>query len=1103
MSSSDGIRIRVLGEVAVEGASGEIGRPGRRLRTLLALIASACRGTVAVPTLIDEIWGEDLPERPDGALQVLVSRLRREAPDEGTRLPIPPIGETYRLDLPREAVDLHRFHDDAAAALAADAGRETVLEKGAAALAAWRGEPFAGTPVGPRLDAERTRALDRRLRLLERMGATLLDLDRPAEAVDLVMGDLAADRSRERLAVVAASGLFQQGATSEALEILAATRRVLREEYGVEPGSEIDDLTLRLLAPLPNRQPRPTLLGRENELATVRALLDDSEAGAVLLVTGEAGIGKTALLGAARDDAWTRGGTVGGGTCDADTSPWTAWAEALAELEAEPVAPTEPAAGRALRDRLRSRPGPVLVTIDDAHLADSVTLAALRGLARLGLPAGVVVVVAAREPDSRAHPAWSATHAELALLDDVRDLRLPELPRATVRGLVVRDLAGLAPDGAQRVAEALWERTNGHALHVAALIESLSGLDEPDGEKACDELATAIPARLRPLLDHQLAGLDPHAREALEALAVLAPLSLSELGAALEETPRTLSHRLRVAADRGLLVATASGFAFRHALTRDAVLDAVPPAIAQALHDTRYRVLAATGDADPFAVLRHAVGAGSLLGGRELGDVRLAAGQAAYRQGALEEALVQLDAVLETSWPTTVVLYRGLVLEALGRHDDADEVLDEVVEQAAVAVEQGQASPDAREVDDAVVAAVGHDAHGISVAGRPRRARRLRRARALPLSERQRAEVLRSLILEEEQLHGDVGDPTALPELLALVAHGLEDRRLLAGVRVLEANHLVDAPVPATQRLAVCDQASRLAAETGDDAVWFEAEELRIAALLATGRQDEALAARRDLEPHAVDRHRPRTMWMVSLLDAGLALARGDTAEADEAALAALHRGQELGLPDAVGAYGVHLLVRHLLAGTLPSLRGLPAGAASMYPLVAAWSAAAAVDAAVAEDLDTAGGHLADWHRKREGREGALFDRPGLCLAACAAFALGDVPTAEVVRRDLPPDPDAVVVVGIGSATFGPITLYQGLAAAVLGERAEARKLLAQAAALADGLGWAPWADAARTFVRVLRGLGGGGVTGGVTGRPAGVPALPPDARPLGLLPPS
>ena len=82
---------------------------------------------------------------------------------------------------------------------------------------------------------------------------------------------------------------------------------------------------------------------------------------------------------------------------------------------------------------------------------------------------------------------------------------------------------------------------------------------------------------------------------------------------------------------------------------------------------------------------------------------------------------------------------------------------------------------------------------------------------------------------------------------------------------------------------------------------------------------------------------------------------------------------------------------------------------------------------------------------------------------------------------------------GIGSATFGPLALYQGLAAAVLGDRTEARRLLGQAATVADGLGWAPWADAARGFVRYVK---------PEAGAPGGGPPTPPDARPLGLLPP-
>jgi hypothetical protein len=99
------------------------------------------------------------------------------------------------------------------------------------------------------------------------------------------------------------------------------------------------------------------------------------------------------------------------------------------------------------------------------------------------------------------------------------------------------------------------------------------------------------------------------------------------------------------------------------------------------------------------------------------------------------------------------------------------------------------------------------------------------------------------------------------------------------------------------------------------------------------------------------------------------------------------------------------------------------------------------------------------------------------------------------VRRDLPADPEAVVVVGIGAATFGPLALYQGLVAAVLGERTEARRQFGVAAGLAERLGWAPWTDASRGFARLVR---------GGAGRPAGVPPhLPPDARPLGLLPPS
>ena len=71
------MEIRVLGpvEVLVDGAPRTI--PGAGERELLALLALSAGRVVAAATLIDALWGEDLPANPDNALQVRVSKLRR------------------------------------------------------------------------------------------------------------------------------------------------------------------------------------------------------------------------------------------------------------------------------------------------------------------------------------------------------------------------------------------------------------------------------------------------------------------------------------------------------------------------------------------------------------------------------------------------------------------------------------------------------------------------------------------------------------------------------------------------------------------------------------------------------------------------------------------------------------------------------------------------------------------------------------------------------------------------------------------------------------------------------------------------------------------
>jgi hypothetical protein len=332
-------------------------------------------------------------------------------------------------------------------------------------------------------------------------------------------------------------------------------------------------------------------------------------------------------------------------------------------------------------------------------------------------------------------------------------------------------------------------------------------------------------------------------------------------------------------------------------------------------------------------------------------------------------------------------------------------------------------------------------------------------------------------------------------ELMALGdARARADPLVAAEVAVATAFLQLDAAVPAAERVATCERARELAEAAGALTLRFEADELLVAALVTAGRLDEALARHADLAPEAERRHRPRTMWAARLVDAALLLAMGKVSDADEAAQDALARGQELGIPDALGAFFCHLVARHLLTGDMTVLGGLPATAAGMYPRVSAWRACAAVDAVHGGDGSTARARLGEFHEQRAGREGGLFDRTGLCLAACAAHAVDDAVTARLVLDALPDDPDTTVVVGIGAAFFGPLDLYRGLATAALGDAAGAVGLFRAAASTATRLGWTPWADAAEDFAHRHEDTQAGTA-------PASPPATPAPIPPLGLRP--
>jgi DNA-binding SARP family transcriptional activator/tetratricopeptide (TPR) repeat protein len=1073
--------ICLLGEVQLLGADGPVVSRSAFARTMLALLALRPGELVRTSTLIDELWGEQLPADPKGALQIQATRLRKWLAAAGDGAPaLRNEHDGYRLDVPAEQVDLARFLAAAAAALAEGAEPTEVVGRADEALATFAGEPFTGCALALRLNSERVRADELRLQVVERRAEALLDQGEAKAVIADLTPVVAEHRAREELTALLMVALYRSGRQQEALIAFEETRRHLVEEFGLEPGVELVELQHRVLEQDPGLRPRgrprrsssnapvrsrPVVVERNDMLAALRPGVGG--AGRIVVLAGEAGIGKTTVLAAAVHDAAAEGAIVGSGSWDDSGAPLAGWDEVMDEIGLPPLSAGRlehgSTAGRAVRALLASAAldAPVLVALDDLHLADSMSLGILRGLARLGLPPGVIIAVAAREPDAIPRPLWVAALADLLRSPSVEQRQLRHLTPPGVADVVAASLAGVAVEERQQLSELLWHQTAGHPLHLGAILGSLSGL--PD-ETARRTAVATVPDRLQPLLAHQLQALPGAARDLLEVLAVLGPAALEDLarlgpGADALEAARSL----RPALDQGVLREDDGMLSFRHALVGIAVLDRTPVAVATRLHHARYAELVRDGG-EPFEVLRHAIGASSLVTLTQRATAQLAAGRAAYARGAHEEADGLFRAALgQADDVAGVQLGLGLNLAALGRREEADVVL------GALAAD-GELATEIR-----ITAAVGHEPLGLSVAGDPARLERLRAV--LPVADAAgpaaRLDLLRALVIEESLAEGD---PTpGLQSRLDQLATDLDategiDPVTVAHLRMLAARADVEAPIPAAARVASAEVALTAATASRDPVLRLQAIEFVLSAVLAAGQLERTEDLRWLLQREAAQASRPRSVWAASIVEASTLVAQGRSAEADVIADQALERGLELGIPDAFGAYGVYLAARHLLAGTLDTIAPLVEQSVAAYLHIAAWPAAAAVAAVHAGDLDAAGTALAEFARRRAAHATRYFDRTALCLAARAAAATGDADVARVVEASLPADPDAIVVVGVGAGVFGPANLYVGLAEATLGDFVAARVHFDDALALARRLGWTPWEAVAATEIAALPG---------------------------------
>ena len=197
-------------------------------------------------------WGQDPPASAEGGIYTYVAGLRRIIePGRSLRGPgrvLVSSGAGYVLHLVPGQPDAVAFEQQLVRARQLrkngdQAGAVTALES---ALGLWRGVAFAGVP-GPFAETERVRLAELRSTAAEERADVLLALARHEEVVPDLTAMVADHPLRERMRGLLMIALYRSGRPAEALRVFQDGRRVLAEELGIDPGSELSRIHQQVL----------------------------------------------------------------------------------------------------------------------------------------------------------------------------------------------------------------------------------------------------------------------------------------------------------------------------------------------------------------------------------------------------------------------------------------------------------------------------------------------------------------------------------------------------------------------------------------------------------------------------------------------------------------------------------------------------------------------------------------------------------------------------------------------------------------------------------------------------------------------------------------
>jgi DNA-binding CsgD family transcriptional regulator len=359
------------------------------------------------------------------------------------------------------------------------------------------------------------------------------------------------------------------------------------------------------------------LLERDGHLAELDGRLADvrgSRCGQMVVLGGEAGVGKTAIVRAFGERQ--RSVPVLAGACEAlfTPRPLGPLVDIAAEVGGELADVTERGAspsevlgalGRALR-------GGSVVVLEDLHWADEATLDVVHLLGRRVERMPALVIATYRDDElERDHPL------RLVLGD------LGAAHRVTVEPLSAGAVARLAAahdvDGA-----ALHARTGGNPFYVTEVLA---------------RQGAGTPGSVRDAVLGRAARLSAPARRLLEAVAVSRPRAEIWL---LERIAADELPELEACLTSGMLRAEGDAVGFRHEIARSTIEDELSPDRHLALH--RAALAALDGRAEPARLAHHAAAAGD---GAAVLEHSQTAGERAARLGAHREAAAHFAAALK------------------------------------------------------------------------------------------------------------------------------------------------------------------------------------------------------------------------------------------------------------------------------------------------------------------------------------------------------------------------------------------------------------------------------------------------------------------------